>query len=232
MQQSAEDIYILNEAVVVDLDDEANAEELAAADEVTHGWSHYVKIAFIALKVGLVCFLLTKASIAYYRKDKALTLIHILLPLWIIILIGLLLFDFGTQYIAAFYLMTFFSNYLNFFGMNMLLRNIPSKESETLRSKTNVYWYVMNGLYVLVFVLSIVFLDRLGPKCKKDKIYPACLNFCSILFIINSIFHFIIHKKGYWLNWEGENQTLLPQEEGAKVRFRVTKDVMLVKPIF
>jgi len=91
----------------------------------------------------------------------------------------------------------------------------------------------MNSLYVLVMVLALSWLSRLGPKCRPNKLYPPCMNYASILFIINSIYHYYIHKQNYWLKWEGANETLLPLAEGQKVRFqKVTKDLTLMKPIF
>ena len=145
-------------------------------------------------------------------------------------------FDLGTKYIFAFFFMCFAANYLNFFGFTYLLRNLNSPEAKTLREKTHGYWYIMNTLYIVVLVLSIVFLGWLGPKCKPRKIYPPCMNFASMLFIANSIYHYMIHKKGYWLKWEGavgsdNQQTLLAQESGVKVN-KLTKDIKLVRPMF
>lgn len=145
---------------------------------------------------------------------------------------GLLVFDLShNKYIGVFFLMCFLANYLNFFGMTYILRNIGSSEVKLLRKKTNLYWSIMNALYALVVIMAVVWVDWIGPRCHKHKLYPPCLNFSSALFIFNAIYHVIIHKKGYWLTWEGAGDTLLPAADGQKVK-KLTQNLSFQKEMF
>lgn len=55
----------------------------------------------------------------------------------------------------------------------------------------------MNVLYGLALVMA--FIPRFGPTCTATKVYPPCLNWAAMLFIINFIFHLVIScKKDYF----------------------------------
>ena len=55
---------------------------------------------------------------------------------------------------------------------------------------TKWYFRTMNVLYAVTLGLS--FIPRFGPYCTATKVYPACMNWASCLFIINFIFHITI----------------------------------------
>lgn len=55
---------------------------------------------------------------------------------------------------------------------------------------TKWYFRTMNVLYAVTVGLS--FIPRFGPYCTATKVYPACMNWASCLFIINFIFHITI----------------------------------------
>lgn len=118
----------------------------------------------------------------------------------IIILITLLFFDLGQKFIAGFYLLVFFQNYINFLGFNYLVRKLRTPERKLLRKKTNLYFLVMNTLYLINFILT--FTKKYGPWCTQTNLYPPVLDFTAILFIFNAMFHFYAHYNGYWLRWE------------------------------
>ena len=119
---------------------------------------------------------------------------------FIIILIALICFDLGTKYIAGFYILVFFSNFINFLGLNYLVRNLKSPERKLLRRKTNFYFMVMNVLYMMNFVMT--FTAGYGPWCNSERLYPAVMNYSAWLFVINFVFHCYMHKNNYWLRWE------------------------------
>ena len=98
---------------------------------------------------------------AHYRRGGC-GLPGIILILYITILWVLLVLDLTTKWIAGFFLMTFLANFLNYFGLVVIWRNLPTTEGEALRQRTNVYFWVMNGLYLFV-ALSAAFWLR--PKC-------------------------------------------------------------------
>lgn len=81
----------------------------------------------------------------------------------IIILLALVFFDVGAKYIAGFYLIVFFQNYINFLGFNYLVRKLRTPERKLLRKKTNLYFLVMNMLYLVNFIMT--FTVNYGPWC-------------------------------------------------------------------
>jgi len=58
------------------------------------------------------------------------------------------------------------ANYINFLAYNVLIRNLKTEEGHLLKVRTNTYFFVMNGLYVLNFLLS--FTEFYGPYCKSN----------------------------------------------------------------
>jgi hypothetical protein len=117
----------------------------------------------------------------------------------IMILIALILFEIGSKYVAGFYLLVLLQNYINFRGFCYLLRNLNTEENAMLVNSTDLYYYSMNLMYFLTFMIS--FTSSYGPFCRKT-IYPAVLTFSSGLFVINALFHFYLHSRNYWLKWE------------------------------
>lgn len=82
---------------------------------------------------------------------------------FVVILVALIAFDLGTKYIAGFYILVFLSNYINFLGLNYLVRKLRSPERKILRKKTNFYFLCMNILYMINFVMT--FTKSYGPWC-------------------------------------------------------------------
>jgi hypothetical protein len=119
---------------------------------------------------------------------------------FIIILVSLIAFDLGTKYIWGFYLLVFFSNYINFLGLNYLVRKLNSPERKILRRRTNFYFMLMNLLYMFNFVMT--FTETFGPWCTKTHLYPEVMSYSSWLFVINFFFHCYMHYQNYWLRWE------------------------------
>ena len=98
-------------------------------------------------------------------------------------------------YIAGFYALCYICNYCSFVGFYYILKNLPGEPGMKLREKTRWYFITMNVLYAISLLLA--FVPRFGPTCTSEKIYPACMNWISCLFIVNFIFH-------CYMNW-GKN---------------------------
>lgn len=144
--------------------------------------------------------MLIKAIHYRYRKNQQFDQLCYMCACFIIILIALICFDLGTKYIAGFYILVFFSNFINFLGLNYLVRKLKSPERKLLRRKTNFYFMVMNVLYMMNFVMT--FTAGYGPWCNQERLYPAVMNYSAWLFVINFVFHCYMHKNNYWLRWE------------------------------
>lgn len=119
---------------------------------------------------------------------------------FIVILLALVAFDLGTKYIAGFYILVFFSNFINFWTLNYLVRKLNSPERKFLRRKTNFYFLLMNLLYMVNLVMT--FTETYGPWCTSLHLYPSVMTYSSWLFIINFSFHLYMHHRHYWLRWE------------------------------
>ena len=85
------------------------------------------------------------------------------MAVFILILVSLIAFDLTTKYIAGFYLLVFFSNFINFMCLNYLLRKLRSPERKYLRRKTNFYFLMMNIMYGVNLVMT--FTETYGPWC-------------------------------------------------------------------
>ena len=84
------------------------------------------------------------------------------------------------------------ANYFNFIGFFCILHNLPCSHGRVLRKKTKAYFWTMNTLYVLVAITACV--PGMRPVCTDEKVYPYVMNFAFCLFVINYIFHLIIHS--------------------------------------
>ena len=57
----------------------------------------------------------------------------------------------------------------------------------------------MYALYAMTLLLA--FIPRFGPFCRSDKVYPPCMNWTAMLFIINFIFNCVMQcKKDYFFS--------------------------------
>jgi len=112
------------------------------------------KLVFVFGKVIVICAMLLIAIIARLRKFGKHDQLTITFGCLIIVLVSLIAFDLGTKYIAGFYLLVFFSNFINFLALNYLVRRLKTPERKLLRRKTNFYFMLMNILYMGVFAMT------------------------------------------------------------------------------
>ena len=104
-----------------------------------------------------------------------------------------------TKYIAGYWILILASNYFSFLGFYKILTAMPGRPGEVVAEKTKWYFRVMNVLYLFSFVLA--FVPRFSPTCTATKVYPPCLNWAAMLFIINFIFHVVVScKKNYFFD--------------------------------
>jgi hypothetical protein len=167
---------------------------------VITSWIHYVKLVFVLGKVVLINYMLIQAILARLRKHGQYDQISIMMAANIIILCALIAFDLGTKYIAGFYILVFFANFINFLGFNYLVRKLRTPERKLLRKRTNMYFLIMNMLYIICFVMTLT--NEYGPWCTQTQLYPPVMNFATVLFCMNAAMHFFMHSQNYWLKWE------------------------------
>lgn len=161
---------------------------------------HYCKLVFIFGKIVVTVYMLLLAILARLRKFGQYEQISIQMTVNIILLCAVMAFDLGTKYIFGFYLLVFFSNFINFLGLNYLVRKLRTPERKLLRKRTNLYFLIMNILYMVCFVMTLT--NEYGPWCTPTQLYPPVMNFANVLFIFNAAMHFFMHSQGYWLKWE------------------------------
>ncbi len=124
---------------------------------------HYCKLVFVFGKIIVVSYMLILAILARLRKFGHHDQITIMMTVNIILLCAVIAFDLGTKYIAGFYLLVFFSNFINFLGFNYLVRKLRTPERKLLRKRTNLYFLIMNMLYMICFVMTLT--SEYGPWC-------------------------------------------------------------------
>jgi len=119
----------------------------------------------------------------------------------VLILIGVLIFDLTKKYILCFFLLIYLANYINFLGFNQLIRMLNTGESEveSLKKRTNCYFYTMNFLYAANLVLACF--EYFGPFCSQNNLYPKCLTSAAALYVINYGYHRYLHGNHYFLKW-------------------------------
>lgn len=156
-----------------------------------------IKVVFIGLKVAFICTLMFLAISARRKKHGKYDKVAIMLICNIVVLLGMFFFEIGTKYIAAFFLMIFTANYINFLGFNILTRNLRTPEGKYIKKKTNIFYITMNVLYLIVAGLS--FIEHFGPWCTGKKVYPPVLSFAEFLLVINALYHHYLHYNKYFL---------------------------------
>lgn len=119
-----------------------------------------------------------------------------------VILVCLCVLDLTMKIIAAFFVLILVANGLNFAGMIAIMRNIPTPEGHRLKAATNIYMWIMVGLYGVVVAVSMFWLQ---PKCQDGKTYPYVMNWAGFLFLINAGYQFVMHYLNYNLTWEGKD---------------------------
>jgi len=108
------------------------------ADQNTHyegGWGHYVKIGLIILKIGIIILMMLLGIRAHHRRSGCSVTIAIL-GAYSVVLVGMIVLDLTVKYIAGYFILILFSNYLNFLGLMVVLRNVPTSEGAKLRKDT------------------------------------------------------------------------------------------------
>lgn len=155
-------------------------------------------------------------------------MVTFMLVLNIIILLGMIAFETGRQFIFAFFFLIYFANYINFLGFNYMVRHLKTPEGPQLKKNTNPYFIVMNILYLFVFAMG--FTARFGPFCEKGgKLYPPCLNFAAYLFVINATYHCYLHYRGYYLKWEADEKVQAIVGREHEFGF---EPISVMKPVF
>lgn len=189
----------------------ANEDELAAAEECENHWFHTLKVIGIVGKIAIVMVMMMIAICMYRTKYNKWTMVPYLFGVYILVLGGLIALDMTTKYIAGYWIMILVSNYCSFLGFYKILTNMPGRPGEVVQERTKWYFRIMNVLYFLSLVLG--FVPRFGPQCTATKVYPPCLNWAAMLFIINFVFHCVIAcKKDYFFE-EGSivHEELVPE---------------------
>jgi hypothetical protein len=171
-----------------------------AEQGVLSSWLHYLKLLLILVQVLIIGYMLVEAILARLRKYGKHDQLTIMFGCFIIILAALIAFEVGRMYVAGFYILVFFSNFINFLGMSLLVRKLKTPERKLLRRKTNFYFLIMNLLYMVCFVMS--FTQEYGPWCTNTNLYPPVMNYATVLFFMNAAFHTFMHYKKYWLRWD------------------------------
>ena len=178
---------------------DASTEEIAASEEEGLHWFEKTKDVLFLLNVGLISYLMINAI--YYRRKKLghYDAVTAMLVINILVLVGLLVFEYTTKYIVGFFGLVLLANYCNFLGFMIMLRHLKTPEQAMMIKHTNWYLIAMNCLYALT--VGLTFVARFGPYCKASKLYPPCMNFVNGLFILNYLYHLYMHYKDYWLKW-------------------------------
>lgn len=158
------------------------------------------KKCFVVFKCSLLSIFFILAIRARYKKLGHFDFVSFMFCVNIIVLIGLLSFEFGIHYIYAYLLMIFAANYVNFIGFNMLVRRLPTPEGAMLRRKTNCFFIIMNILYFTA--VGLIFVPAFGPMCTASKLYPFIFTYVESLLVLNGLYHHYLHYKKYWLKWE------------------------------
>ena len=73
----------------------------------------------------------------------------------------------------------------------------------------------MNTLYLVVLLLAI-FVPWFRPTCRRNKVFPAVMNFATLLFLINAAKHWWVHAKNYYRENDEEQKAL--EEKGIAPR--------------
>jgi len=172
-----------------------------AINDYKPGWGSYLKISLIILKVGAIVAMMLMGIYAHQRRSGCTISTFILLG-YIIVLVGMCVSDLTTKFIAVFYGMILFANYLNFLGLLVILRNVPTHEGEKLKKQTTPYMWTMNLLYLTCLALSIFWVR---PVCQHQKVYPYCMNWAACLFLVNAVYNWALHASNYGMKWEGSD---------------------------
>ena len=157
--------------------------------------------------------MLALAVYMYYMKYRRCTPIPVMLFAFIMVLVTLIVMETTQKYIAGFFLMIYLANLFNFIGFKKILDNLRGPPHDAIKKKTSCYFKVMYVLYALTLLLA--FIPRFGPFCRSDKVYPPCMNWTAMLFIINFIFNCVMQcKKDYFFS---EGSILEPEVDFSAV---------------
>jgi len=165
------------------------------------GWGSYVKIGVIILKVAFIVCMMVLGVIAHQKRAGCTAATPILLS-YCVVLVFMCVLDLTTKWIFLFFILIVIANYLNFIGLIMILRNVPTHEGHVLKARTTIYMWIMNALYAVLVILAIFVVP---PVCQHKQVYPYVMNWAAILFLVNAAYNFVMYYLNFGLTWEGEN---------------------------
>ena len=113
-------------------------------------------------------------------------------------MIGILLFDNIVRYTLLFYFLVLSSNACTYLSLMHVMRHYENPEGAALRHRVRNYFYVMNVIYVLMFIVA--FLPGLAPVCSDLSTYPTILYSGNVLFLVNACFFWVMYKKNFFFN--------------------------------
>ena len=113
-----------------------------------------MKIVLVCVKVSLVCAMMITGIVRRKQKHGKFDAVTGLFIVYIILLSGLLAFEFGTKYIFAFFIMIYVANFVNLAAFLVQLRHIKTPEAKDMKRKTNWYAITMIVCYGIVIVFA------------------------------------------------------------------------------
>ena len=153
--------------------------------------------------------------------------ISLMLIINILVLIGLFFFEFSTHWILGYFFMIYIANYINFIGLNLLVRRLPTAEGPMLKKKTNIWFITMNCLYAVALILALI--PYTGPYCYSTALYPWMFTYIEALLVLNAIYHHYLHYQNYYLKWEKSGEVI---KSAGKEHELGLEPIEVIKPVF
>lgn len=201
--------------------------ELQLAEKEKTGWFHYLKLCLVVVKISLISSMMMTGVVKRRLKTGKFDAVTALFLSYITVLIGLLAFEFGKQYIFAFFILFAAANFLNFTAFMVMLRHLRTPERAEMKKHTNAYLIVMILLYVAICVFCCF--RMFGPFCLSHSLYPPVMSMLAAMYVINAIFHHVMHWNHYFLKWEEHPEVkLIEGNEEAND----CEPLSIIKPLF
>lgn len=159
-----------------------------------------VIVVLVLLKISIIVILLAIGIQAYWMKPTQMPNrkgIIVLMVFMIIILIGLLLFDLGTKYIFAYFLLQISVNYTTMCALYLLLKNVEVSPGLTLSKKFRWFFILMNLCFIIE--ISLAFIPSVGAFCTTDRPYPRVISNLPILIGSTLVFAVYLKCKDFYL---------------------------------
>ena len=153
--------------------------ELERAEKEKTGWFHYLKLCLVVAKIGLISAMMMTGIVKRRLKTGKFDAVTALFRTYIIVLLGLLAFEFGKAYIFAFFILFAAANFLNFVGFMVMLRHLKTPERHDMRKHTNAYLIVMILLYVAICIFCCF--RMFGPFCLSHSLYPPVMSMLAAM---------------------------------------------------